>query len=60
MSKWANTYAPELFKNYIDWYDNLVDDGIEPCPQMKEEAINYFSDRRNYDGYSESKRSEND
>jgi len=43
MSKWANSYAPELFKSYSDWYDNLVENNIEITQEMRSEAFKYFN-----------------
>lgn len=41
--KYANEYAPNLFCCFADWYDNFTDDlGIEPSPELKENAREYF------------------
>lgn len=43
MSSYGKEYAPNLFDNYTDWYDNMVDIlNIEPTDEMKDEALEYF------------------
>ena len=46
MSIWSHDYAPELFNNYQDWYDNYVAGiGREPSEESKKMAKDYFFDQ---------------
>lgn len=44
MSIWSNLLAPELFRNFDDWYDNYIECvNREPSEEAVQNAKDYFS-----------------